>query len=265
VNDPTDVLIYFAGSVKSLDSSGRVGGHLVLFGDEKRTDASSLKDFFTPETDFGLDLTTKSRILYHHGMDSELKSNRPDGCKLTVGEMKVDSAGVWIEGQLKLRDNYEKQLFEAIKNGKMGWSSGTASHLVRREAQANGSHKLLSWPLGLDASITPTPAETRTAAVSLKSLIAAASSSPRAGQTLDDHFETVRAAVKGMCDRLNDLATTRAEQGRLLSPKRRDEIKALGDRLNDLYAASEPQADSADIARLHSQFLAAEARFAGIL
>ena len=265
MTDPTDVLIYFAGSVKALDNSGRVGGHLVLFGDETLTDASLLKDFFTPQTDFGLDLTTKSRVLYHHGMDSELKSHRSEGCKLTVGEMKVDSAGVWIEAQLKLRDNYEKQLFAAVKAGKMGWSSGTASHLVSREKLANGAHKILSWPLGLDASITPTPAEPRTAAVSLKSLIAAASSSPPAGQTLDDHFETVRAAVKGMCDRLNALASTRAEQGRLLSPKRRDEIKALSDRLNDLYAGSEPQADSAIGVRLYSQFLAAEARFAGIL
>ena len=39
----------------------------------------------------------------------------------------------------------------------MGLSSGTAPHLVEREAQANGSHKITRWPLGLDASSRPSP------------------------------------------------------------------------------------------------------------
>jgi HK97 family phage major capsid protein len=55
----------------------------------------------------------------------------------------------------------------------MGWSSGTAGHLVEREEKGASAH-ILHWPLGLDASITPTPAEYRNSAVSLKSLSLAA-------------------------------------------------------------------------------------------
>ena len=49
----------------------------------------------------------------------------------------------------------------------MGWSSGTAAHLVEREPMGRAA-KIVSWPLGLDASLTPTPAEPRNVTMPLK-------------------------------------------------------------------------------------------------
>ena len=43
--------------------------------------------------------------------------------------------GVWVEGILNMRDDYEKALYNLAKQGKLGWSSGTASHLVEREKE----------------------------------------------------------------------------------------------------------------------------------
>lgn len=157
-------LIYRGGDVKAL-GDGQVAGYLVLFGSAEETDASHLRDFFTPETDFGIEAGAKTKVWYRHGLDSGLDR------EIGAGAVKVDEVGVWIDAQLDLRDRYVKAVYSdlAVK-GKLGWSSGSANHLIRRETQENGAHKILRWPLGLDASLTPDPAEPRSQAVAVKSL-----------------------------------------------------------------------------------------------
>jgi len=155
-----DTVVWYGGEVKALDDEGKVGGYLVRFSTASDPDLAG--DYFTKDTDFGF--ATKSTVLYHHGMDKTIKSR-----DLAVGELKIDDVGVWIEGQLKMRDEYEKAIFEMAKAGKLGWSSGTASHLVSRKSVGSAT-EILSWPLGLDASLTPTPCEPRTQAIPLKSL-----------------------------------------------------------------------------------------------
>ena len=160
--DPADAektLISFGGEVKAL-GDGKVGGYLVRFSTNKDPDLED--DFFTKETDFG-GITT-SPVLYQHGMDVKMKRR-----KLGGGDLSQDNIGVWIEAQLEMRDEYEKAIYELAKAGKLGWSSGTAGHLVEREPAGKATW-IKSWPLGLDASLTPTPAEPRNNAVTLKSL-----------------------------------------------------------------------------------------------
>ncbi len=60
-------------------------------------------------------------------------------------------------------------IIDAGLAGQLGWSSGTAAHLVERE-EAGEAWKIKMWPLGLDASLTPTPAEPRNKVIPLKSL-----------------------------------------------------------------------------------------------
>jgi hypothetical protein len=93
-----------------------------------------------------------------------------------------------------LRDEYEKAVYKMAEDGKLGWSSGTASHLVTRKAIKTDSgtvHEVLTWPLGIDASLTPTPAEPRAAAYTIKSLRDALFPPPA-----EDH--TVKALPSGM-------------------------------------------------------------------
>ena len=157
-----DTLVWFGGEVKALDDSGKIGGYLVRFSTADDPDLAG--DFFTKDTDFGI--ADRSPIKYHHGMDSYIK-----GVSLGVGMHAIkDDVGVWIEGQMQLRNEYEEAIFEMAKQGKLGWSSGTASHLVEREAVGKSWH-IKSWPLGLDASLTPTPCEPRTKAIPLKSYL----------------------------------------------------------------------------------------------
>lgn len=160
--DLDETIITYGGEVKAL-GDGKIGGYLVRYSTASDPDATG--DFFTPETDFGE--AEKSPVYYHHGMDKKI------GLRV-IGEtpLKKDDFGVWAETQLQLRDEYEKFIYSLAEAGKLGWSSGTAGHLVERKP-AGKAQRITRWPLGLDASLTPTPAEFRNVAVSLKSLIPA--------------------------------------------------------------------------------------------
>lgn len=165
-----DSVIQFGGEVKSL-GGGKVGGYLVYFSSADDPDVTPNRDFYTKDTDFGLDHSTKSVVLYDHTLDPTIKGKR-----LGRGEMKMDDVGVWIEAQLELKDDYDRAIYALAQKGKLGWSSGTATHLVEREAvkssSGQASHHVTCWPLGLDASLTPTPAEPRATAMALKSYAA---------------------------------------------------------------------------------------------
>lgn len=154
-----DKLINFGGAVKAL-GDGRIEGHLVVFGDPDNTDLTGYRDYFTAETDFGIEAGAKTKIWYRHGLNPKLDR------EIGEGELKVDDVGVWIDGQLNLRDRYVKAVYgNMAMKGALGWSSGSVTHLVRREQQENGAHKITRWPLGLDASVTPDPADPRTQVV----------------------------------------------------------------------------------------------------
>lgn len=166
------ISVAFGGNLKALDDSGRIEGPLVVFGSADATDLSKFKDFFTSETDFGRGIKSGVDLLYNHGLpkvgERDGKGGLPNAlADRTLGDVELsiksgtDEASVWMSGQLALRDDYEKAVLSAIKAGKMGLSSGTATHLIRRQKQANGSHKVLRWPI-VEASITPIPADPRT-------------------------------------------------------------------------------------------------------
>lgn len=155
-------LVTIGGELKAL-GDGKVGGYLVRFGTQDQPDLTG--DFFTAETDYDLDGGAgKSTVLYHHGQDATLKRR-----KLGRADLRIDDVGVWMDAQLTLRDEYDRAIYGMIEAGKMGLSSGTLPHLVEREYNANGTAKITAWPLGLDASITPIPAEPRTSVMPLKS------------------------------------------------------------------------------------------------
>lgn len=159
--DAATELAFFGGAVKAV-GGGKIEGYLVRFGSPKDTDAEG--EYFSKSTDFDIQEGAQASIYYHHGMDPVMKRR-----KLGRGTMRVDELGVWVEGQLDLRDQYEKAIYAMAEQGKLGWSSGTAGHLVDRQRVGKAVH-ITAWPLGADASLTPTPAELRNAAVPVKSL-----------------------------------------------------------------------------------------------
>ena len=265
MNTSADTLIAFGGEVKAL-GKGRVGGYAVLFGDPGRTDLSEKKDFFTPDTDYGLDLTTKGRVIFDHGLDPELKR-----ATIAVADMKMDKVGVWVEGVVEARKDYAREVRQRIEEGiphlveakQLGWSTGTAAHLVERARHSNGAHEIKSWPLGLDLSLTPTPAEPRTLAVAIKSLAQhrAARAGLPDGLRLGEHLDAVRDAAGVLTDRLARYAATKAADRRPIPPGRLAEIKRLRDALDGLLAAGGAAAPD-DTLALEAEAVATLARLA---
>lgn len=146
-------LVWQGAECKAL-GGGKVGGYLVRFSGADEPDLTG--EFFDARTDYGPQTTTP--VLYNHGYDPVLGKR-----SIGAGTLKADDVGIWIEAQLEQRDAYEKAIYRMAEQGKLGWSSGTAMHLVQYEGK-----RIASWPLGLDASLTPTPAEPRNSAMPLK-------------------------------------------------------------------------------------------------
>lgn len=155
------------GGLKMLDN-GKLGGYAVLFTDENTPDL--VGTYFTKDTDFGLRNGERSDvpIFFHHGLDSQMKTTQ-----IGWGNLKLMDAGLWLEMQLKARDEYEREYAEYIAAiqkmvdmGKAGLSSGALLHTYEEEKRGN-VRWIKTWTLG-EVSITPTPAEPRTQVVPIK-------------------------------------------------------------------------------------------------
>lgn len=133
------------------DTTATVAGYGVVFGGQDLA-----RDTFTAETDFKLDLVPVKLICYDHTLGDEIKEEIGVAPNAAI---KIDGYGMWIEAQLDRSKAYVSYILELIEQGVLGWSSGSISHLVRRE---NGVIK--SWPI-VEFSLTPTPAEPRTLGV----------------------------------------------------------------------------------------------------
>lgn len=137
------------------DAGDRIGGYLVVFGSPAQKDLTG--EYFTPETELGLDWYAQRPMLYHHGLDGELKTALIG----TIDTLKVDAVGLWAEAQLDMRNRYVGAVRNLVEKGALGWSSGSLPHLV--EVAADG--RIKKWPI-VEGSLTPTPAEPRRTNVS---------------------------------------------------------------------------------------------------
>lgn len=109
-------------------------------------------DTFTKETDLG---DTRSfvgmPVYYDHAMS---------GIKSQIGTVKAwmpDDEGIDVEIELDRRHKYAEEVMALVRKGALGLSTGALSHLVVRDGG-----ELKRWVVG-EISLTPTPAEPRTA------------------------------------------------------------------------------------------------------
>lgn len=158
----SDMVVARGGALKAL-GDGKIGGYLVTFSTSNDPDLTG--DFFTRETDFGIEDGAKTAVYFNHRLPLKTRDGSEVVIKEKIGEgtLKIVDKGVLIDAILYNREQYEEAL------AAMGWSSGTAGHLVEAE-QIGKSWWIKAWPLGLDASVTPTPAEPRNSVLPLKAL-----------------------------------------------------------------------------------------------
>lgn len=137
-------------NVKVVDAAGRIGGYLIVWGDGEQRDLHG--EYFTPETELGLDWYERRPVLYHHGLDDSVKASVIGA----IDMLRTDDVGLWAEAQLDLRQHYVRAVMRLVETGAIHWSSGSLSHLV--DVDEDG--RILRWPL-VEGSLTPTPAEPR--------------------------------------------------------------------------------------------------------
>lgn len=162
-----DLVLRTGGAVKATgvtaDGGLKVTGYLVRFGSPDQTDLDGM--FFTKDTDFDFADGDTTAVYFHHRLPLKTR----DGGfivvkdKIGTGTLKAVSDGVLIDAVIYNREQYEAML------AKLGWSSGTAEHLIETETVGKAIW-IKRWPLKLDASLTPTPAEPRAQAVPVKAL-----------------------------------------------------------------------------------------------
>ena len=218
----TEVMsLWFGGDAVKALGNGKVGGYLVRFGSPDQVDLTG--EYFTKDTDFGEHI--QAPVYYNHGQDPKIGKR-----KLSKADLHDDEFGVWAETQLSLRDEYEKYIYAQAEQGKMGWSSGTASHLVETE-EIGKAIWLKSWPLGLDASLTPTPAEPRNMVIPLKSYLGVLQQKESESQAT---VETADKAVQG-----NDAQSAATKT---LENVKEGEMELTEERLNELITSAASKA-----------------------
>jgi len=158
--------IVFGDAIKATED-GHITGYLVRFGSPEQTDVSAERDYFTAETDFGFgeSKTMRTPVYFNHRLPLKTRNGGQVHVKERIGEgdITLTDDGVLIDAVLYNHERYKKAL------NYLGWSSGTATHLTDRKA-VGSAHHVTAWPLGLDASVTPMPAEPRNSVLPLKSL-----------------------------------------------------------------------------------------------
>lgn len=170
-----DELIAYGDTIKATALDGgavKLAGYLIRFGDPDSPDLAG--DYFTKNTDFGD--ATQSDSWFNHRLPVKLRKLNKQVAytdPLPKASLSMDDIGVFAEVVIEARNEYEKTIAELGVAGKLAWSSGTAPHLVDRKSVKDGVYEITRWRLGLDASLTPTPAEFRNTnqVVSIKSLL----------------------------------------------------------------------------------------------
>lgn len=169
-----DGLMIFAPALalKRVTGTNEVEGYTVLFSDPKTPDL--VGTYFTKDTDFDIQDGDKRSLYFQHGFDEDLGNVKIGIATLTKddkgvfihAEIKLVDADKWEEKIVKQRQQYVAKILDLVDAGKLGYSSGAVSHLVRYEPVGDAAW-IKCWPLG-EASLTPNPAEPRTQAISVK-------------------------------------------------------------------------------------------------
>ena len=158
MQDIKAVNIFTNGSAVKALGNGKIGGYLVRHTSAAAADLQG--DYFTSESELGF--YKEVPVLYHHGMDKSV-GRRVIG----LANLVRDDIGLWVEAQLAMRDEYEKEIYMLAEKGKLGWSSGAVAHMVEREQKNSGTAWVKTWWVA-EASLTPTPAEPKNIADTIK-------------------------------------------------------------------------------------------------
>jgi hypothetical protein len=174
-------------AVENTDGTTTVSGYLVVFDDP----ASPVKDFsgdyFTSDTYFGARGGDGADCLFHHGVPLKAEIAHLADAILPPLKVEKDDVGLFATVVLDMADKYQAKIAGLAAKGKLGWSSGSAPHVAKREPDG----EITRWPI-IEGSLTPQPCESRTV---MKSILDFSEVTTKAdGESLSAFVERVSRA-----------------------------------------------------------------------
>lgn len=168
-----DLLAYDGGAIKATanaDGTVTLEGLCVIFDEPGTGKADLTGEYFTSSTYYGAGTLDGAAVvdgMFHHGQPLD---DSPEALALAEAILPPvalvrDTKGWLARLVLPMREEYERDIADLAAKGKLGWSTGSAGHAVRKSADG----RITRWPI-VEVSLTPTPAEPRTYAVPAKSL-----------------------------------------------------------------------------------------------
>jgi hypothetical protein len=140
--------------------SGIVEGWAAPYGSPTNRDSQG--EWFSPRTDFQLDLIPAGRpLLIGHGLT---EAGPAVVGRIASAERRPE--GLWIRAQLDRASAHFGRVRDALAKGLLSFSSATMAHLAR--VAPNG--EILAWPL-VEVSLTDRPASRDARIVSVRSAI----------------------------------------------------------------------------------------------
>jgi len=224
-----DTLLTYGDALKVLSRTEdeiTVGGYLVRFTGEDDPDLEG--EFFSKATRFDIEDGDSRTAYYHHGLDSSLKT-RPLG----RAQLRMDDAGIWAETQIRLADDYAREIAALVEAGKLGYSSGAVSHLVEKEATEKAV-LIKTWPIG-EVSLTPTPAEPRNRVNRIKAIPTTTPDTVTPAPTMENtpqaqpDFAAEMASIKSMLANLQAPAPVNPSLGAPVQAAAPTIVKSRGD------------------------------------
>ena len=104
-------------------------------------------EYFSTKTDFALSMFASRPVIFHHGMTEE-----DPGVIGQEASVETKDGGLWVRVVLDKTKALAKKAWELAKKGKLFFSSGAISHLVRKAEEG----LLIKWPVA-EWSLTPNP------------------------------------------------------------------------------------------------------------
>ena len=149
-------------AVDNGDGTMSVKGYLVVFDDPAAPEKDLAGDYFTSSTYFGPRDGDGADGMFHHGIPVDVKLAGLADVLFPPLKVTKDDVGLFAEVVLDMADEYHAVVATLAQKGALGWSSGSAPHMVKRLADG----QITRWPIA-EGSLTPQPCEPRTVMKSL--------------------------------------------------------------------------------------------------
>lgn len=252
---------YFLGSEVELKHVGgtlyEATGAAALYGNDIKS-SDFVKDWFAEDTDYDLnpDGTGQATVYFNHGKDEFIGKAKLGHKK---AELTKDQRALWIKHHLDIAEVYDAMVVELIQKRKaigknFGWSIGPPQHLVERQVQADGSYKMIKFPVA-EVSITLIPADWR------QTLIPAAELKPTNAKSLLD-------MVSGSADKTDEHSEAQTAEGTGVSPSANDQKmnpitdKNTQNKTTEVIVSDNPTQENADETKMNDRFNSLETKMA---